>query len=360
VKVAAGRAAATVRGAVVGLATVAVRTARPARAAVGVLAVVAAVAATGCGGESGTPEAFLERYVDDDGRVVRHDQGGDTVSEGQAYALLLATAAGDEERFARVWSWTRANLRRPDGLLSWRWADGRVVDAEPAADADLDAARALMRAAERFGEPAYAADGRALIRAVRAHETAAAADKTVLVAGPWARDETVVNPSYWSPRGLAELGLVELAASSRRLTQRLTESGLPSDWARVEAWGVEPIGPPSGGEPTYSYDAVRVPVHLVESCDPVDRALAAGMWPRLREQPGAPRRALDGTPLASGEHPAALAGAAAAAHAAGAAAEAERLLERAAELDEQRPTYYGGALVALSRLALQSGGCSRP
>jgi endo-1,4-beta-D-glucanase Y len=65
-------------------------------------------------------ERFLDRYVEDDGRVVRHDQGGDTVSEGQAYALLLAVAADDEERFARVWRWTDANLRRHDGLLAWR------------------------------------------------------------------------------------------------------------------------------------------------------------------------------------------------------------------------------------------------
>ena len=41
-------------------------------------------------------ERFLDAYVDPDGRVVRRDQGGDTVSEGQAYALLLATAVGDE------------------------------------------------------------------------------------------------------------------------------------------------------------------------------------------------------------------------------------------------------------------------
>jgi len=30
-------------------------------------------------------ESFLDRYVEPDGRVVRLDQGGDTVSEGQAY-----------------------------------------------------------------------------------------------------------------------------------------------------------------------------------------------------------------------------------------------------------------------------------
>ena len=33
---------------------------------------------------------FLRRYVDGDGRVVRRDQGGDTVSEGQAYGMLIA------------------------------------------------------------------------------------------------------------------------------------------------------------------------------------------------------------------------------------------------------------------------------
>jgi endoglucanase len=302
------------------------------------------LALTGCGGEEG----FLDRYVEDDGRVVRHDQGGDTVSEGQAYAMLLAVDAGDEERFARVWAWTRDHLRRPDGLLSWRWADGRVADPQPAADADLDAAHALVAAAERFGEPRYAADGRALAEAIAAHETT----DDVLVAGPWAREQAVVNPSYWSPRAYARLGMTDLAASSRRLADRLTESALPPDWARVEPWGVVPTGPPSGGEPVYSYDALRVPIRLVASCEPADRALAARLWPRLQTRPGSPKRALDGRPLSDHESAAALAGAAAAAHAAG--ADADALLDRAAALERERPTYYGSALVALAEMALRS------
>ena len=40
--------------------------------------------------------SFLSRYVDPDGRVVRRDQGGDTVSEGVSYALLLAQVAEQE------------------------------------------------------------------------------------------------------------------------------------------------------------------------------------------------------------------------------------------------------------------------
>lgn len=131
---------------------------------------------------------FLDRYVDPDGRVVRRDQGGDTVSEGQAYALLIAVAVGDRERFDAVWSWTRDTLaRESDGLLSWRWSEGAVVDAESASDADLDAARALVLAAETFDEPAYRTAGITLGQAILDHETVTTTDGRILVAGTWAR-----------------------------------------------------------------------------------------------------------------------------------------------------------------------------
>jgi endo-1,4-beta-D-glucanase Y len=307
---------------------------------------VIALALGACGEQRG---GFLDEYVADDGRVVRHDHGGDTVSEGQAYAMLLAVAERDEQRFERVWSWTREHLRREDGLLSWRWADGRVVDPEPASDADLDAARALMVAAKRFDEPGYADDGRALGRAVSEHETA----QSVLLAGPWTDD--VVNPSYWSPRAFAAIERVDLNEPARRLTGQLTADGLPPDWAQIQDWGAVPTGPPSGGDAIYSYDAVRLPIRLAESCQSEDRELAARLWPRLREDPGAARRALDGTPLTEDEHPVALAAAAAAAHAAGDRTAASELLDRAERLDAERPSYYGGAWVELTRAMLKPG-----
>ena len=157
--------------------------------------------------------------------------------EGQAYAMLLSVAADDRSRFDRVWGWTRAHLQRADGLLSWRWADGHVVQDEPAADADLDAARALVLAADRFGEPSYRDASRSLTRAIVRDETTFAADRPVLVAGRWARSEAVVNPSYWSPRAYQELGFPKVAESSRKLTDRLTSSGLPPDWAGAAVRG---------------------------------------------------------------------------------------------------------------------------
>jgi len=41
-------------------------------------------------------DRFLAAYARPEGRVVRTDQGGDTVSEGQAYGLLLARALAEQ------------------------------------------------------------------------------------------------------------------------------------------------------------------------------------------------------------------------------------------------------------------------
>src|SRR6185312_7706703 len=98
---------------------------------------------------------FLDHYEQSDGRVVRRDQGGDSVSEGQAYAMVVAAADGDRSRFAAAWGWSRAHLLEPDGLLAWRYAGGRVVDPQPAADADLLSAWALDLASRRFGDDGY-------------------------------------------------------------------------------------------------------------------------------------------------------------------------------------------------------------
>ena len=95
--------------------------------------------------------SFLSAYVSPDGRVIRRDQGCDTVSEGQAYGMLVAAALGDAARFDSIWGWTQANLQRPDGLLAYHWANGGVRDRQAATDADLDAARALLVGGCRFG-----------------------------------------------------------------------------------------------------------------------------------------------------------------------------------------------------------------
>jgi endo-1,4-beta-D-glucanase Y len=129
------------------------------------------------------PHRFLEQYVEPDGRVVRRDQGNDTVTEGQAYGMLLAVAVGSEDTFRSIWAWTTKHLLRPDGLLSWRWADGAVTDANSAADADLDAARALVLGGERFADAALTAAGVRLGQAILDGETVSTPVGRILTAG---------------------------------------------------------------------------------------------------------------------------------------------------------------------------------
>jgi endoglucanase len=62
--------------------------------------------------------------------------------------------------------------------------------------------------------------------------------------------------------------------------------------------------------------------------------------------------ALTGKPIGGTKPPVALVAAAAAAGAAGHPRDRDRLLDAAAALDKQSPTYYGAAWVALGRIML--------
>ena len=317
-------------------------------------------------------EAFLGRYVDGDGRVVRRDQGGDTVSEGQAYGMLVAVGLGDAGAFDAVWTWTEAELQRPDGLLSWRWDGGEVLDPSSAADADLDAARALVLAGERFDEPEYTSAGVRLGQAVLDLETVTTGAGRILTAGQWATTEPYAyNPSYASPAATAVLAeadpdprWAELDAGSLAVTTALLgEAPLPPDWAQVRADGLVEAMPGASGRGAsvrYGYDAARLAIRFAESCDPADRALAARLLEPLDRSGDAAELDLGGEPL--GEHRSALsAGAHAAAVAAsGDARRAATELVAADHLAQETPTYYGDAWAALGRFMLTDdvlGGC---
>lgn len=318
--------------------------------------------------------AFLDGYVDPDGRVVRRDQGDDTVSEGQAYAMLVAVALGDQDTFSRVWTWTQQHLLRPDGTLSWRWMDGQVVDDASASDADLDAARALVLAGRRFDQPQLVTDGTTLGTAILDVETATTTLGRILVAGSWATEKPYAyNPSYASPAAVDVLASAsdddrwaELATGSRTATTAVLDAtDLPPDWAQIQDSGaVEPM-PGAAGRGNdgvvYGYDATRMPLRYAESCDPADVALAARLAKPLGRFPGTPAsRDLGGQPLTEVRSVVAIAAQAAVAAAQGDRQGSTAHLVEADRLQQQSPTYYGGAWDALGRLMLTDpalGGC---
>jgi endoglucanase len=318
--------------------------------------------------------SFLDRYVQDDGRVVRPDQGGDTVSEGQSYGLVIAQVAKDDETFGRVWEWTKRHLQRPDGLLASH-ADARtVLDPAPASDADLVTAWALQRATGPDAA-AYRREGLRLASAVLALETTTRAGTRMLAAGPWATGSPVtLNPSYWMFNAFEDLGREtgdprwqELASGSLTLLRGLSEGGakLPPDWARVDGTAVAPTAAPNGQAAgvQYGLDAQRAVVWLAAACDGAARRLAAGWWPTLSDAGRSRALALtpDGASVRPDAHATALVGSAAAADAAGHPTERDRLLDEAARVDAAHPTYYGAAWVAIGRAILTTdslGGCA--
>jgi len=343
----------------------------------------------GCGGSGSTPHSstaqpqavlqdravaaaqhFLNRYATSDGRVSRLDQGGDTVGEGQAYGMLLAAAIGDAKRFDAIWGWTKNNLRRPDGLISFLWAHGHVQDPQAASDADLDASRALLVAGCRFHRPALRQEALALGTSILQVEVGSASFQgaPVLTAGPWAISPppVTVNPSYFSPASYAALHAASgdsqwagLAASSRSITSKLMPATgrLPPDWARLEGDKPVPIGSPSAAQSParFGFDAVRTLVRMAEDPNPAGRLIAARAWPVFEGQD--PTRLpvehdLFGRPIGHTLHPVVLVAAAGAADAAGQTAARDGLLDEAEALDQHTPTYYGAAWVALGRILL--------
>ena len=329
--------------------------------------------ATSSGAASASPDDlaraaakhFLDRYVEPDGRVARHDQGDDTVSEGPSYALLLAQVAGDQATFDRVWQWTATHLARPDGLLSAHASsDGTILDSNAATDADLVIAWALLRDTGPSADANHAA-GRALADAILQHETVTLSDGSlVLAAGNWATEPPgTVNPSYWALPALEGLALLtndarwtQIADTSVRLVAEATDNGqrLPPDWAQIDGASITAIASPNHDVPEarYSFDAHRVVPWFAAGSE--EAAQLAAKWSALLddERGGASALGLDGSVIDGNAHPTALVAAAAAVSAAGHDDVRDARLKEAESLDAEHPTYYGSAWIALARALL--------
>lgn len=354
---------------------------RVAAAVTGLL--LAAVALSGCGGSSrpaaGSTQSraladvrqFLRTYVASDGRVVRKDQGGGTVSEGQGYGLLLAFAAGDRPEFARIWHWTSANLQAGNGLFGYHWAGGRVVDPQPAADADSQIAWALALAGQHWHLAADTASAKRIAIAVAGTEIGYDdAGAPTLAAGSWAvpsNGPVTVEPGYWSYPADVALGRLtgdhrwqQLAAADASHVTALTSDGqtLPADWATIGGGHQTPvaIGAPGGGPaPQTGQDGLRALVWA--DCASATRPLDAKWWSQIAStaSAGPLSRSLSGQPIDRDASPLSDVAAAAAAKAAGHAATAMTLLSAADRIDEKYPTYYGSAWTALGRVLLTTG-----
>lgn len=349
----------------------------PHRSVTAVAGLVLMAVLTSCGGtgrppnaaEKGAAGAFLSTYVGSDGRVTRHDKSDDTVSEGQAYALLLAEVDHNTQLFQRIWAWTQQHLQLPDHLFaSHATATGQIISKQPASGADLLIAWALLR----YKGPSQASihtAGRDVAQAIlRLEVTKGPNGEEILTAGPWATGRpAVLNPSYWSLRAMTSLAQLtgqqewnRLAASAVTLTAQLTDRGhlLPPDWAQLTKAGavVAAPAPDTHQDAQYGLEAQRLVVWFAASCHPASKTLAASWWRILRPRRLASALAASqtGSVLTPGPSVLPLVASAAAAKASGDEAASNRLLRSAVRTVHHRRTYYGSAWNALGQALLNT------
>ena len=252
----------------------------------GILLTLSVCLSDGCRAEQLWPlwASYADRMIDGQGRVVDHSAGDRTTSEGQAYGLFFALVANDRGRFDRLLHWTEANLAGGDLTLrlpAWSWGkapDGtwKVLDANPASDADLWMAYTLSEAGRLWREPRYEKLGAILASRVAQQEVVFVPGLGITllpgVTGFHPDSETwILNPSYLPPPLLMRLSELQsdgpwrsVLASLQTMLQRGSGAGFAMDWITAGTAvrpAISPAQRASGDQtavPVGAYEAIRV------------------------------------------------------------------------------------------------------
>jgi endoglucanase len=217
-------------------------------------------------------KSYVAGFMDDQVRVIDHDAGDRTTSEGQAYGMFFALVANDRAHFDSLLRWTEKNLAEGDmstHLPAWLWGhepnnQWGVLDHNPASDADLWMAYTLLEAGKAWNEPRYTKIGMALAHRIAEQEVVQVPGLgTTLIPGPtgFQQGNTYrLNASY-VPLQLA-LGLRhfvpdgpwgQVAATVPTVVKESAPHGFVSDWTDFKTNAGLQAAPGVG-----SYDAIRV------------------------------------------------------------------------------------------------------
>jgi len=236
-------------------------------------------------------QAYQQRFIQADGRVIDRESQDRTTSESQAYALLRSVLMDDRETFDRVLQWSENNLqrRKPDGtrqdqLWSWQWGrddqgNWTILDTNFASDADLDAITALILASRRWQAPPYQQLAEAKLQDLWQLSTVSVetgdTSTRYFLPGPKAvfqpqPQQIFLNPSYLAPyafRLFAQvdpahdwLSLVDSSYAVLNQAASLSQANLPSNWVvfDLDTGTFQPMQTTSPLQSIYSFDAYRV------------------------------------------------------------------------------------------------------
>ena len=238
-------------------------------------------------------ENFRRHAIQSDGRVIERRADDRTTSEAQAYALFFALVANDRAQFERLLSWTQNNLANGDLRAqqpAWLWGSDaisrwRVLDANPAADADFWLAYTLLQAGRLWQVPDYSTTGLALLQQIQTSQQVNLPGFGLTVL-PGREGFTLdksrwrINPSYLMPQQLRAFAQYDpagpwqaMADSLPVMIRKASSAGFVPDWIVYQedkGWVPDPVTGSIG-----SYDAIRVYmwIGMMDGADPSRAAL---------------------------------------------------------------------------------------
>jgi endo-1,4-beta-D-glucanase Y len=201
-------------------------------------------------------------------KIIRPENGGDTVSEGIGYGMLIGVFMNDQPMFDALWTFAKS---KPDGsgFMTWCIPSGQAKSCSgsgSATDADEDMAYALLMASKQWSGGTYASDASTLIGNILSHEVDGS---NVLKPGDNFGGASEMDPSYLAPsyyRAFAAASgnskwMDVLNESYTILANASGQYGLVPNWANSSGAGVTGTATDGSG-PDFGYDACRTPFRI--------------------------------------------------------------------------------------------------
>ena len=217
-------------------------------------------------------KSYVSGFMDSQMRVIDHDAGDRTTSEGQAYGMFFSLVANDRSHFDGLLRWTEQNLASGDlseNLPAWLWGHGSnnqwgVLDKNSASDADIWMAYTLLEAGSAWNEPRYTKIGNSLARHIVEQEIADVPGLgTTVMPGPtgfrhgssyrlnasYVPLQLILGLNHFMPEG----PWGKAAATLPVILSHSAPHGFVSDWTEFKTDTGLQASPTIG-----SYDAIRV------------------------------------------------------------------------------------------------------
>jgi len=203
-------------------------------------------------------------------KVVRPENGNDTVSEGIGYGMILAVYFNDQPLFNDLWSYEQQNVA-VSSLMTWCIPAGsnscNSSGGGTATDADEDMAFALIEAGKKWGG-SYAGTAGSLITAIWTNDIDATSNLPKGGSHYASTSGAVTNPSYFAPAFYRIFAGMDtghawntVASNSISAISALSgANGLVPAWCSSNCTAAASNGATTDTE--YQYDAHRVPWRL--------------------------------------------------------------------------------------------------